>query len=246
MTQITAIKQYDTTELNGTCDGELTPQSLLWLLQDAPMHQSEQLGLGGEYLTNNGLGWMLAKYDIEMTQYPKKGESVGVMTRPVGTMFHFVFREYVIYDGEGERIGHANSCWVLMDLAQRKPTHMPPAMLERYGMNGEDNKTLSFPLMPRPKSFDIEKSFCAQQSDIDRNGHVNNIVYLSWALDTLPDHITSRHLSRIEITFMQEVFLNTQIRSLAALEETDAGIVCRHELLGDDGDTVCRLRTTWR
>lgn len=246
MTQITAIKQYDTTKLNGACDRELTPQSLLWLLQDAPMHQSEQLQVGDTYLKSNGFGWMLAKYDIKMTRYPKKGESVGVMTRPVGTKFHFVFREYVIYDEQDIEIGRVSSCWVLMNLAERKPVHMPPVMLERYRMSSEDNRVLSFPIMPRPKSFDIEKMFYAQQSDIDGNGHVNNIIYLSWALDTLPDDITSRHLERIEITFMHEVFLNTQIRSMAALEETDNGVVCRHELLGDNGSTVCRLRTTWR
>ena len=41
----------------------------------------------------------------------------------------------------------------------------------------------------------------ARRSDMDMNGHINNVTYLGWALETVPPHIAdSSTLIQVQIT----------------------------------------------
>lgn len=33
----------------------------------------------------------------------------------------------------------------------------------------------------------------ARRSDMDMNGHINNVTYLAWALETVPAHVYDTH-----------------------------------------------------
>ena len=42
--------------------------------------QSEELGVGINYLTEKRLAWVFYKYDIKVNRYPKYGEKIKVIT----------------------------------------------------------------------------------------------------------------------------------------------------------------------
>jgi len=42
----------------------------------------------------------------------------------------------------------------------------------------------------------------ARRTDMDANGHINNVTYLAWALETLPSEVYNTwHLAELEIDF---------------------------------------------
>jgi len=100
----------------------------------------------------------------------------------------------------------------------------------------------------------------ARRSDIDMNGHINNVVYMSWAIETVPDDIyTDAHLYQIEVDFKAECYAGDEVESLVCQAETPdvllsngAGVgalTYNHWLRRREGEKcteLVRARTTWR
>ena len=66
------------------CDSQarLTLAALMNYFQDASTFQSEILGVGGEYLQENNLVWVLSSWQIVVDRYPRLCEEVEIGTFP--------------------------------------------------------------------------------------------------------------------------------------------------------------------
>ena len=100
-------------------------------------------------------------------------------------------RGYYLFDEKGEKIADGMSRWIYMDFAKRKPTNVPDDMIEKYGTNQPpaiEGEKFRMPPMPEgePKA---QQRFTVTRRDTDTNGHANNVKYLEWALDDVPDEI---------------------------------------------------------
>ena len=95
---------------------------------------------------------------------------------------------------------------------------------------------------------------------MDMNGHINNVTYFAWVLETVPPAIHDEsHLYQLEIDFKTECHAGDIVQSLtersvlpAATASNGAGpdgMSLVHTLRKCEGD-VCtelvRARTTWR
>ena len=58
----------------------LTLPALLDYLQDCCIFQSEELGVGVDYLADNHAAWVLSSWQIRICRYPKLGEEITVST----------------------------------------------------------------------------------------------------------------------------------------------------------------------
>ena len=86
------------------------------------------------------------------------------------------------------------------------------------------------------------------------NGHINNVTYLAWALETVPQEThDGRRLAEVEIDFKAECLAGQTIESLAsptpAPAPSPAGATAFvHELRRCDGDKcyeLVRARSVW-
>ncbi len=66
-------------------------------------------------LFKKGLTWVLSRFHIEITRYPKWGETVQINTWPSGRGPLFAVRDYEILDAEGP-LAAATSSWLIVDL----------------------------------------------------------------------------------------------------------------------------------
>ena len=58
-----------------------------------------------------------------------------------------------------------------------------------------------------------EKSFDVRYSDIDTNMHVNNVKYVSWALETVPkDIVLNYELKNVKVTYEKETTYGETIK----------------------------------
>jgi phenylpropionate dioxygenase-like ring-hydroxylating dioxygenase large terminal subunit len=101
----------------------------------------------------------------------------------------------------------------------------------------------------------------ARRADMDMNGHINNVTYLAWAMETVPRDVWEggAHLYQAEIDFRSECHAGDLIESIAGWGELSAvlagngagpkALTFVHTLRKCQGEActeLVRARTTWR
>ena len=149
---------------------------------------------------------------------------------------------------KGETLGVASSEWMVIDLATRKLHAIPervfaandPANVPVLGL--EPFAKFRFP--DTGKLFDcsdcsIERSkamtFTAQKSQIDLNGHVNNVHYINWMLEPC----ARRCPAEMEVVFRSETFAGDEVR----VETAAADGFTYHRVSAPDGKDHVIART---
>lgn len=167
----------------------LTLPSLLDYLQDCCTFQSEDLGIGVDYLERASAAWVLSSWEIEILRYPKMGESIAVSTWPYYFKGFFGHRNFLVESEAHEVLAKANSVWVFMDTARMRPCKVSDEVAEVYSRefaeplagNWGERKIL----IPQQR---VEKEpVHVARFHIDTNHHVNNGKYVLAAEEYLPD-----------------------------------------------------------
>jgi acyl-CoA thioester hydrolase len=99
----------------------------------------------------------------------------------------------------------------------------------------------------------------ATEADIDELGHVSNLVYLRWVLDTATAHSSSKGwdlaaykqlgnvwvVRRHELDYLGQVTLGQSLIAETWVESWKAASCVRHTELVREGQVVARAATTW-
>lgn len=229
------------------CHGSVQPVALLNYVQDSAGMHSKQLGVSVSDLRVHGLTWVIARIHLIMEHYPRARESVLVHTWPSTRHGRFSCREYELFDGQGRIMGRATTSWAVLDVASRRPVklegNLPPyPLLPRRAI---DDEFPSLPQLPDPRPTGL--SFRVLRSDLDINHHVNNAVFVGWALEAVPDEVAAGSLVELEISFRAEVRYGETIESCCVVVEPGEVTCCLHQIFNQqDGKELARLRTRWR
>ena len=106
-------------------DCKLTIANLIDYFQDCSTIQSEDLGVGIDYLREKNVGWVIVSYHVVVEQMPKLGDRIYSQTWPNKITGAFGYRNFAIADMDGKRMAYASSLWILMDLKTGKPIRIP-------------------------------------------------------------------------------------------------------------------------
>ncbi|MCI8390603.1 MAG: acyl-[acyl-carrier-protein] thioesterase [Roseburia sp.] len=175
---------------------KLTLSSLLDYLQDCCTFQSEELGIGVEYLAGHQAAWVLSSWEIEILRYPEMGERIVTGTWPYDFKGFFGYRNFLIQGDGGEVLARANSVWVYMDLLRMRPARIPQEMqriyMEQFGeaLHGDWGGRR----LPVPQDGIRQPAIAVAKSQIDTNHHMNNSRYVLAAEEYLPDGFVTARL----------------------------------------------------
>lgn len=209
-------------------NGIMTPTALLSDLQEVAINHSEFLGYSVNFLAEKKLGWVIINYHLDITRMPKFGEMISIQTWCVKCQKMQNIRCFYILDENKEIIVKAMTRWVFMNLETRKPINIPEEMAQCYrtdlppAIDGEKF------LMPRVVECEGSTSrlLVITRRDTDSNGHANNVKYLEWAMDDVPDEIyDTMQIKDIRIVYRKEcvrgdeVTMNTHIHELDHAKE---------------------------
>lgn len=229
------------------CHGSVQPVTLLNYVQDAAGMHATQLGVSVSDLRVHGLTWVLSRIHLIVERYPRAGEVVLVNTWPATRQGLFSCREFELFDGQGRMTGRATTSWAVLNVASRRPVklegNLPPyPLLPRRAIDDE------FPPLPQlPKPWPSGLSFRVLRSDLDINHHVNNAVFVGWALEVVPDEVAAGSLVELEISFRAEALYGETIESRCSVMESGEVTCCLHQIINkQDGKELARLRTRWR
>ena len=233
--------------------GDLTPAGMMSLpalcgyLQEAAGPHAAALGVSMDDLAAEGRAWVLARMRLATERRPRRGDTVTIETWPSGLNGLFATREFVL-TVEEDVAARATSAWFLIDLDRRRPVRPPRAVRtldppDRPPALGHLPDNLS-----PPERADHERTLTVRYHDLDRNEHVNNVRYLTWALDTLPASMYAEgRCTDVTIHFHHEATLGDPIRAAVQTESAGDGVTARHVLThAEDDQTLAVIRTRWR
>ena len=175
---------------------QLTLAALLDYLQDCCTFQSEELGIGVDYLAQEQIAWVLSSWEIEVLRSPVFGESISVKTWPYHFKGFYGYRNFLIEDANGEVLARANSVRVFTDACRMRPTRIPETIAKIY------EKELGEPLVGTwserkialPENGERKEPVQVARFHIDTNHHMNNEKYVQVAEEYLPARYKVRRL----------------------------------------------------
>lgn len=227
------------------CSGEGTvrPESLLAYMGETSALHSDYLGVGGADLVEKGFVWMLNRWRVRFIKYPKARDIIKVETWSSGIDRFYATREFNIYDNHGNLMVQASTQWVFLDIHRKRPTRVPDDMNNIYDTESEYNLHDFYEFK---KEIDINKEvdFHVRKSDIDSNNHVNNVKYLNWMIEALPDELDDKYLYELDIQYKKETKLGNLIISGVSIDKQDEEIICYHKITGKD-DLHAFGRSIW-
>lgn len=221
--------------------------SIIDFICDVGTHQSESVGGGIEYCTNNNCAWVFYKYDIKMYRYPRFGENISLSTTPVGFKKFYGLRKYIIRDDKNEIIGEALALFFLINIEKRRPMRIQKEQYDFYGVDGDVDYDISMDKLERVEEEQYSKQFDIRYSDIDSNKHVNNVKYVEWAMEAIPiEVINDYQLTRIKVTFEKETTYGERISSSATVKQVNENsLKSYHKISNSDGIELTLLEADW-
>lgn len=184
--------------------GKLTMASLINYFQDSSTFQSEDLGLGVEYMREQHLVWVLSAWQIAVCRYPSLCERVTIGTRPYDMRGFVGYRNFAMLDERGGYVAKANSLWSLLNVDTGKPVAVPEEMLAGYRLG----ERLDMEYAPRkigfPEGGEAREPVTVRKHHLDTNHHVNNQQFISMAMDCLPEDF---EVGQVRAEYKKQAFL---------------------------------------
>ncbi|KAK1437652.1 hypothetical protein QVD17_03447 [Tagetes erecta] len=213
-------------------DKTVTPQSILNLLQETALNHVWMSGLLGDGfgathgMMKNNLIWVVTRMQVQVDQYPIWGEILEIDTWVGASGKNGMRRDWEIRSHTtGIVFARATSTWVMMNQTTRRLSKMPdevraeiePWFIHKQAITEESPEKID-KLDDNAKY--INSGLQAKRSDLDMNHHVNNVKYVGWMLEAIPDECLENYqLSNIILEYRRECGSSDVVQSLCEPEE---------------------------
>lgn len=199
----------------GECDatGSLPLPLLAERLIEAASEHANILGIGYSRLVELGIGWVLSRMSIEMTEYPGINDTYTITTWIETINSRFSERNMMITNSEGKPIGYARTVWAAINFKTRTLgdlSALTSGPLPTAGIPCPINK---MPRLTPPEEGCAEFDYTFRYCDLDFNRHVNTVRYIElilnrWPLSTYDDCL----INRFDITFSRECYFGQTVK----------------------------------
>ncbi|KAM7270700.1 hypothetical protein ACFE04_029914 [Oxalis oulophora] len=213
-------------------DKTATLESILNLFQETALNHVWMSGLlsngfGATHgMVKNNLIWVVSRMQVEIDQYPIWGEVVEIDTWVGASGKNGMRRDWLIRSqATGQIYARATSTWVMMNEVTRRLSKMPeevraeisPWFIEKHAINEDvPEKIVKLDNKAKYSNSDLKP----KRSDLDMNQHVNNVKYIRWMLETIPDQFLASHqLSGITLEYRRECGISDIVQSLCEPED---------------------------
>ena len=238
-TEFFQIRTYETGQKK-----EATIPHLLKLMHEAAMQNVLQLKVSVWDLEPHQISWVLRRMQVKFHRLPALGEKIKISTNPAGFQKLFTFRDYRVWDEQDRPLAQSSSTWLLMNTQTRRMSPIPD-FISNIPMPPSDQ------CLPRPSGklppfvqAQNEKTFVVNWFDLDFNGHLNNVHYLSWMLEPLPQEILrTAQIEFLDIIYRAEAVLNDVLTS--EIQQIEKGIFL-HRLVNEKQRELASALSRWQ
>lgn len=219
--------------------GIVNPAIYLNYLEEAALQASDSLGYGFDWYMAQRRIWLVRKLTIRYFTPAQINDELEITTWISDSRRVQSNRDYsVIRTRDGERILRGRHNWVFVNMDTLLPERIPPAIAESFLVN-EAVEPLDINLndpakVASPISYIEERR--VQYHELDRNQHVNNAVYITWAEQAItnalraanwpPDRLAAADFQMMrvgrEVEYFRSAVDDEPIQIVTQLTETDA------------------------
>lgn len=224
--------------------GYASPVTMLTLLEEAAADHCHAIDHSLFQLAQENKGWVLVSGCMEMKRYPGYKEKIRVRTWLSQYSNVKGFRENVVFDEKDNVIGRAKGLWVFYDIEKRRPAPIYETIKHQWPLAEEPCIDVNINQKIQPiSSAKYTKEHHVDRSDTDMNKHVNNVKYLQWLIDSIPEEMLSDYdLKFIDGRFVGEAQLGDTIVSLN--DSADVSSAFTHTIKVKNTNKVCATANT--
>lgn len=165
----------------------MTLTAILNAFQDCSTFQSEDLGIGIDFLEERNRMWVLRSWKIVVYRYPGLAEHIRIGTWPYAFGNLTGQRNFRLMDQEGNMAACADTEWVLMDTNRQRPTLVDEEIRSHYKLETELAVEGETGRIRLPGVLTERETFPIHVQHLDVNHHVNNGQYVQLAGQYLPE-----------------------------------------------------------
>ena len=203
----------------------MRPTAMLDLMQEAAGINATTLGFGYDEMMSSNTAWVLSRINVKFINTPKWREEVNLKTWHKGMSKLFYLRDFILSDKEGNPMILATTSWLIIDMNTRRLVRNSDLALNDTAMDA-----IATPADKVVVPVDVEPELVRKHpvtwSEIDTNGHVNNVKYAVWAIDAVKaEDIKEKPLKELLINYDAEVMPGDVVKISRVRQETEEGIV---------------------
>ena len=219
------IQKFQIPCYNTDMSRRLKPASFMDLAQEAATLHANILGFGYDDLIVSGNAWIISRMRVVFVDTPKWRENVTLATWHKGLNRLFFLRDFLMTDNDGNVKVKATTSWLVLNLDTRRLVRDPKLLDE--GKTCTEN-VIETPadkvVMPKDAEVKLVMEHEAAYSDLDMNGHVNNAMYMQWAMNAVNYEISSeRPVKEFTINFNHEIKPQETVSIYKAIVEKEDG-----------------------
>jgi acyl-CoA thioesterase FadM len=227
--------------------GIASPSTILVLLEETAADHCYSINHSLYQLEEQNIGWVLISGFLQMERYPHYKEKITIRTWLSEYSAIKGFRENIIYDEQANIIGRAKGLWVFFDIERRRPVQIYDDIKEKWSYCKIESVDCDISKKIRAvDKADFKLKFRVNRYDTDMNKHVNNIRYLQWVAESIPDEIVDNYyLHSIYGRFISEAHYGQTVMSLTKKDLDNNSFM--HTVKVEGSDKVCATaKTIWK
>ena len=221
----TFSKGYTITCYEADANQLMRPTAMLDLMQEAANVNASTLGFGYDEMMNSNIAWVLSRIHVKFNSTPRWRDEVNLKTWHKGVSKLFYLRDFILSDKEGNPMVLATTSWLIIDMNTRRLVRNSDLALSDTAMHAIETPADKV-VVPVDIEPELVRKHPVTWSEIDTNGHVNNVKYAVWALDAVKlEDIKERPLKELLINYDAEVMPGDVVKISRVRQETEEGIV---------------------
>lgn len=196
----------------------IRPAAVLDLFQDIAGIHAVDLGCGYGDLLEQKMMWVLVRVKFTVVSNPIMYSKVLLETWPLEPSRIGFRREYKMSDNNGNILIKGSSEWVIVHSEERRFLPVKDIYPIKEGFCQEQMHTEK---LSKLKDFEPnmpQKAIVPRYSDIDMNGHVNNIKYMDYVIDSIASD-SPLDIKSVSIDYKKEILPETEIMIQCKKEE---------------------------
>lgn len=227
--------------------GEASPTTMLTLLEETAADHCHSIDFSLYDLKMINIGWVLLSGIMVIDRYPIYKEKITIRTWLSTYSTIRGIRENIIYDAADRVIARAKGLWLFFDIDRRRPIPILDEIKKRWSFS--DKTSIDHNIVAKIKpaaSPDNLKRFPISRYDVDSYDHVNNIRYLYWLMESMPqDIIDNCYLHSIDGRFISEAQYGDTLISFTDNDPDELSFL--HSIKTESDGKVCAsARTVWK
>lgn len=230
--------------------GIASPTTILTLLEETAAEHCYSINHSLYQLADQNIGWVLISGVMQMEMYPRYKEKITIRTWLSSYTAIKGYRENIIYDQQSNIIGTARGLWIFFDINRRRPIKIFDDIINKWSFS--NIKSINYDISEKIEAIerpDYELKFKINKYDTDMIKHVNNIRYLQWAIESIPDDIIDKYyLHSIDGRFISEAHYGQTVVSITKdVQQTSNDKSFIHSIKIEGTDKVCATaKTIWK